>query len=405
MERGSKTVMNASHDDHENVSKATKSRLIDALLDAWADWAVEDVSVRALVLEAGAAHSAIHYHFGDMEHLYLAASQAALDEAREWMEQRLALLGALEGTALPTELQASVIVTMIADWTGGQRRLAMAWRHAPGAGWQAAWDGFWRRLAAMLGLGEHAMALAAFAAGEASRHLLVWNAPLDRALLEETVTALVLWLRERRLTPDVVRPAYRALARSSYAAPAPREQALAERIAAAAGALLAERGHVGVTFRAVAAQAGVTLGKVLHVYGTKSTLLHAALHSLYEREALGGDIEHLLAQRLAPEVMLGELLEAALGGRQPVLHAYDEIERAIYNGPDHAALRGLVRSMEDPSGTWALQQLMGGPLPPAALVAAFSAIMRGTGYRATHGGLGEDDLRSGARAALRSFLP
>jgi AcrR family transcriptional regulator len=280
----------------------------------------------------------------------------------------------------------------------------MAWRHAPGADWQAAWDGFWHRFAVLLGLGEQAMTLACFAAGEASRHLLAWNAPLDRALLEETVAALVLWLRERRVSPDKIRPAYRALASRIYDAPAPTSDALEQQIAAAAGALLAEKGHVGVTFRAVAAEAKVTLGKVIHVYGTKSGLLHAALHSLYEREALGGDLEHLLAQSFTPDVMLAHLLDAIIGGKQPVLHAYDEIERAIYNGPEFVALRGMVRSMEDPSGTWALQQMLGGTHPPAALVAAFSAIIRGIGYRALHAGLPEDELQSGARSALRPFL-
>lgn len=398
------TVMNPSQNDQETASKATKFRIIDALLDVWADAPADDVSVRSLVLKAGAAQSAIHYHFGDMEHLYLSASNTALDEARSWMDARLAQFGGLADAVLPADLQASLIATTIADWTGKQRRLAMAWRHAPGAEWQAAWDDFWHRLAVLLGLGEQAMTLACFAAGEASRHLLVWNAPLDRALLEETVAALVIWLRERRLSPDIVRPAYRTLARRGYDAPTPHGGALEQQIAAAAGALLAEKGHVGVTFRAAAAEARVTLGKVIHVCGTKSGLLHTALHSLYEREALGGDLAHLLTQSLAPDDMLDQLLDAVLGGKQPVLRAYDEIERAIYNGAEYAPLRGLVRSMADPSGTWTLQQMLGGTHPPAALVAVFSAVIRGIGYRALHAGLSDDDLQSGARAALQPFL-
>lgn len=397
-------VMNPSHDDQETVRKSTKSRLIAALLAVWADAPVEEVSVRTLVQRAGTAQSAIHYHFGDMEHLYLSASQVALTAAQDWMAQQLAALAALAGEPLPEGLQASVIASVIADWTHGQRCLAMAWRHAPDAAWQAAWDGFWRRLATLLGLDAAAETLAAFAAGEAARHLLVWNPALDRALLEETVAALVIWLREGRLAPDRVRPVHSALARRCYDAPAVPDNALAARMAAAAGLLLAEQGHAGVTFRAVAAAAGVTLGKVIHVFGTKSGLLHAALHSLYQREALGGDLAALLAQSFPPEVMLAHLLDAVLGGQQPVLHAYDEIERAIYNGPEYAALRGLVRSMDDPSGTWALQQMLGGRAPPASLVAAFSAIIRGIGHRAAHGGRDEGELQRGARMALQAFL-
>ena len=397
-------VMNSSHDDQENVEKPTKSRLIDALLWAWAEAPVDEISVRVLVQRAGAAQSAIHYHFDDIERLYVSASQAALAAARDWMEQQLADLAVLLAEPLPAALQASVIATVIAEWTQGQRRLAMAWRHAPDDQWQAAWESFWLRLSDGLGLGEAGETLAAFAAGEAARHLLVWNPALDRALLEETTSALVIWLRERRLVPDSVRPVHRSLAGRAYDAPAMQDSALARRMATAAGLLLAEKGHAGVTFRAVAAAAGVTLGRVIHVFGNKSGLLHAALHSLYQREAMGGDRAALLAQNFAPEVMQAHLLDAILGGQQPVLNAYDEIERAIYNGPDHAALRGLVRSMDDPSGTWALQQMLGGEVPSAGLVAAFSAIIRGIGFRVVHKGCLQDDLRSYAVMALQPFM-
>ncbi|GAA0754329.1 hypothetical protein GCM10009076_00180 [Erythrobacter ramosus] len=362
------------------------------------------ISVRTVVQKAAAAQSSIHYHFGDMERLYLVATRAALSEGHAWMEAQLTQLGAFAGEPLPAALQASLIASIIAEWTAGQRRLAMAWRHAPDAEWQAAWDGFWSRLATIIGLGEHADCLACFAAGEAARHLLVWNPPLDRALLEETASTLTLWLSEQRFVAESVRPTYRALAKRGYDMPVLHLDLPGTEIANAAAELLAEQGHAGVTFRAVATRAGVTLGKVIHVFGTKSALLHAALHNLYEREALGGDPDQLLARKLVPEAMLDRLLEAVIERHQPVLTAYDEIERAIYNGDDHASLRGLVRAMDDPSGTWALRQMLGGIPPSASLVAAFSAIIRGIGYRAVHGGLDEGDLQFGARTALRPFL-
>ncbi|WP_324260998.1 TetR family transcriptional regulator [Altererythrobacter sp. H2] len=362
------------------------------------------ISVRLVVQKAAAAQSSIHYHFGDMERLYLAAAGTALREGQAWMEAQLMRLGALAGEPLSAELQGSLIASTIADWTAGQRRLAMAWRHAPDAEWQAAWDGFWRRLATILGLGEHADCIACFAAGEAARHLLVWNPLLDRALLEETAATLTLWLSEQRRGTERVRPTYRTLAQRGYNVPVLHLDGSAPGIADAAAGLLADKGHAGVTFRAVANQAGVTLGKVIHVFGTKSALLHAALHSLYAREALGGDPDQLLVRTFAPEAMLERLLEAVIGRHQPVLTAYDEIERAIYNGDDYVSLRGLVRAMEDPSGTWALQQMLGGMRPDASLVAVFSAVIRGVGYRAVHGRLDEDELQSGARMALRPFL-
>lgn len=392
-----------SHEDHETAVIPTKSRLIDALLDLWAQAPADQVSVRALVHKAGAAQSAIHYHFADLERLYASASAAALAAAREWFAAERARLDPLAGAALPPAAQASILAGIIAAWTAAQRRLAMAWRHAPSGEWQAAWDDFWRDVAARLGLAAEADTLACFAAGEASRHLLVWNPPLDRALLEENTAALVMWLRERRMEPGSVRAAFRALASGGYDQPAPPSDAQADAITDAAAALLAEAGHAGVTFRAVAARAGVTLGKVIHVHGTKSALLHAALHRLYEREAVGDAARQRLALQLPPEVMLAYLLEAVLGGRQPVLAAYDEIERAIYNGEEYRPLRGLIRSMDDPTGAWALRQMLGGVEPSATLVAAFSGVIRGIGYRAAHRGPDDRDLETGAQRALRPF--
>lgn len=390
--------------DQKNVINSTKSRLIDAMHMAWADFPADAVSVRTIVRMAEAAQSSIHYHFGSLERLYSDASHAALGAAQHWMEGQLAQLGPLRDAELPAKLQASIIASIIAEWTGPQRRLAMAWRHAPDARWQAAWEGFWHEVAKAIGLGDNAPTIACFAAGEAARHLLAWRPALDRALLEETVGSLTFQLHGHQTGPDVIRPAYRALINRSHGAPQPPPDTAAAAIAAAAATLLAEKGHAGVTYRAVAARSEVTLGKVIHVYGTKSALLHAALHGLYEREALRGNPESVLARRVAPAQMLSQVIEAVIGGQQPVLLAYEEIERAIYNGEEHAALRGLVRAMDDPSGSWALQQLRGGAVPSASLVAGFSATIRGIGYRASHGGYSHDAMRTFAQMALESFM-
>jgi AcrR family transcriptional regulator len=386
-----------------NFAILTKIRIIDALLDMWADAPADAVSVRALVHRAGAAQAAIHYHFGDMERLYAEASTLALGLARDWMETRLGQISVLAGVQLPTTLQASLLAGTIADWTTQQRRLAMASRYAPSEAWQAASDDFWTRFAGLLGLGEHAGAIACFGAGEAARHLLVWNPALDRALLEETAASLLRWLNHRQFALDAIRPIHQELARRGYDRPATSDDALAARIEQAAADLLAEKGHSGVTFRAVAAHAGVTLGKVIHLCGTKSELLRRALHRLYEREALGGDREQFVAQSFPARVMLDYLLAAITSGAQPVLRAYDEIERAIYNGHEYAALRGVVRSMEDPSGVWALEQMLAGRKPSGSLVAAFSAVIRGVGYQARFKML-DRKFESEAHSLLSSFL-
>jgi AcrR family transcriptional regulator len=404
-------VMEQSQIGEINGTKTTYFRIIDALLAAWGEEPSESFSLRGVARAAGVSPSAIPYHFGDFDHLYLVASQAALDEARAWMAARLALTAPLAaaGGPVPLALQAALISAAIADWTQDQRRLAMALRHAPGREWLAAWTGFWQDFAAQVGLAQHASRLALFAAGEAARHLLVWNPPLSRALLEETVTALLAWLEQGRLGADTVRQVHRAAAAAAYRPPEAEPKRLTAEIAEAAGALLAEGGHAAVTFRAVAERAGVTLGTVIHHCGTKSELLEAALHRLYRREALRDDPAQFIARTIAPPVMLGHLLGTVLAGQQPVLRAFDEIELAIYNGAEFSPLRGVIRSMEDPSGAWALQQMLGGQTPPASLVAAFSAITRGIGFHAAHG-VGAAEAAAGpaleimAREALSPFV-
>jgi AcrR family transcriptional regulator len=403
MTKSSEIVVNRSGDGQENDGKPTECRLIDALLRMWAEEPADRISVRALVQEADAAQSAIHYHFGDLERLYVEASQAALVLAEGWMADRLALLAPLAGERLAPGLQAALLADTIAGWTGGQRRLAIAARRVPGPGWERAELAFWTRIAGILGLGDHAATVACFARGEAARHLLAWNPPVDRALLDETATALVTWLAERRFAAETVRPLHRTLARRDYSEPVRGSAPEIAGIAAAAADLLAEQGHAGVTFRAVAARAQVTLGKVIHVVGTKAQLLALALHRLYEREALDDAREDFMAQTIPPQEMLGHVLEAVLGGSQPVLRAYDEIELAICNGPEFHPLRGVVRSMEDPSGTWTLTQMLGGTIPPASLVAGFSAVIRGAGFSARHAG-SDPDCAARARDALAPFL-
>jgi len=403
MTNSSEAVAKRSADSWEKDRKSTECRLVDALLRMWGEEPTDRISVRALVQEAGAAQSAIHYHFGDIERLYLKASHTALTQAERWMADRLAVLAPMADEPPAPTLAAALLADTIAEWTGGQRRLAIASRRVPGPGWERAEQAFWTRLADILGLGDHAATIVCFARGEAARHLLVWNPPLDRALLEETAAALVTWLTERRLAAETVRPLHRALARRGYSEPVQGNAPEFAGIAAAAADLLAEQGHAGVTFRAVAARAGVTLGKVIHFVGTKARLLALALHRLYEREALGDAREAFIAQTIPPHEMLGHVLEAVLGGSQPVLRAYDEIELAICHGAEFHPMRGMVRSMEDPSGAWALTQMLGGIAPPASLVAGFSDVIRGVGFSARYAEPGPA-LHARARSALAPFL-
>ncbi|MBE5074630.1 TetR family transcriptional regulator [Erythrobacteraceae bacterium E2-1 Yellow Sea] len=118
-------VTKRSQITQKNALNLTQSRLVDALLDVWCTVPADSIAVRSVAKKAAAAQSSIHYHFGDMERLYLAASRAALREGLVWMEARLTQLDTFAGEPLPAASQASLIASTIADWTAGQRRLAI----------------------------------------------------------------------------------------------------------------------------------------------------------------------------------------------------------------------------------------------------------------------------------------
>lgn len=399
-----------SHSGRENDRKSTHDRLIESVRTAWDEREIDAISVRLIASEAGCAPSAIGYHFGDLERLYHIAAEAAATDARRWAEQ---MLDRFEGfgdhapcDAACDAARAGIIATAICQWCTDGRPLALARRRSRAigfTGFERDWRDFWHRLARLIGLERHAATLALFADGEAARHLLDWDRVLDRLLLEETARALVDWLARGRTRPGPMRAQHSRLAVRAYDRPAARRDEAARPILDAAADLLAEQGHRGLTFRAIAGRAGVTLGMVVHHCGTRGELLRDALHRLYEREAMREEAGGLAGLSFAPEDMIDSILEAVGSAANPVLKAYDEIELAVYNDPRFTGLRGLVRSMDDPSGAWTLGQITHLERPPAPLVAAFSATVRGIGFMTACDGTLRGRSRDYARAGLAAF--
>jgi len=60
--------------------------LIKALSALWLQHSQAEISVRMIAREADASVSAIDYHFGSLEQLFVHAQHAALIEASAWME-------------------------------------------------------------------------------------------------------------------------------------------------------------------------------------------------------------------------------------------------------------------------------------------------------------------------------
>ncbi|WP_133305229.1 helix-turn-helix domain-containing protein [Tsuneonella suprasediminis] len=387
--------------------------IISAVIEHWRDSPDSALSVRSLTASAGTAASAIGYHFGGLEQLFVAASRRMLAPAKLWMERVLRDILPLGGRPVPIQVSASIIAVTIDQWIG-ERSLAMAWRRTkslsptPDAlvvqlAWDEAWIDFWARIGECLGMTVHARTLAAFADGEACRHLLSWKPVLDKCLLQETALALTSWLDTNRIAGDSCRMAYRAGLTSDFAKLNDDREIQFSLFGNAAADLLARKGRSGVTFRAVAMEANSTLGAVSHHFGNKSNLLREALYRLYERETMTGDRGALFKREIPPSIMLDQIITGIVTDNHPILAAYDEIELAIYNDPDFIDLGTAARCLDDPSGTWALKNLLGGQQPSQSLVAAFSSVCRGAGHLIATGARHADNSDAFVRSALSPF--
>lgn len=277
-----------------------------------------EISARSVAAEAGVAPSSINYHFGSFERLYGSAQAHAVREASAWLARRLdeARLGAPWPAAAFPAFTAGVID----DWCVDQRLLAQAEAAAgvvtpggpsgaPMLDWLNLWSGFWAEAAGLFdlppGMGP---VMSAILHSERLGHLARWRPAYDRPALEELCVRLT-----ARVTGDPAllarsapwRERAEGLTRSSgdpLAVPV-----AAERIADAVVATVDEDGGRGLTHRAVAVRAGVSLGAVTHHFPTRQALISAGYASLYgdifrrarsatEATARPGDVaEHMAA--------------------------------------------------------------------------------------------------------------
>lgn len=399
---------------NKNVTNCRSDDLIGATLDHWSELPEGSMSVRRLTALIGAPGSSIDYHFGGIEQLYVEASRRALGLAWHWMQDVLADLAYFTRSTHPAVLVGQTIALVLDQWVREERRLAMAWRRtktlasSPQAAavrqeWHFAWADFWSELSETLGMRAQSGVIAAFADGEACRHLLQWKPLLDTNLLYETAGSLISWLCEGKVADDACRLAYRKSVSRCFGSLVTDADCNASEFGHAAAKLLAREGRSGVTFRAVAEEAGSTLGAVSHHFGSKADLLRTALYLLYKQEAMPVMREELAQHQVPPATMLAQSVSAMAGGTQPVLRAYDEIELAIYNDAAFEGLRAAVRCMNDPSGTWALTQMLGGRVPSQSLVAAYSSVCRGAGHLVENIDLSIEDREECVRAALLPF--
>ncbi|MEO7470291.1 MAG: TetR/AcrR family transcriptional regulator [Sphingobium limneticum] len=267
-------------------------RLIEVATAAWELRGHAAISARYIAEAADQRVSSIYYHFDDLERLLIESQAQAVDMARRWCVRQL---DAMPATLLPAmDAMPPLLAAVIQDWATSQRRLAFAWReclliaarnpaYIPALdAWESLWGGFWKEVCQRCGVAEFATLTYYQFASESLLHLLRTDPLVDSACLYELCRGWGNWLGGK---PAEEGPWRRHARTEAMRTAAPVQQAgdVGDRISAAAADLVTRQGPASLTHRAVAAEAGLTLGAVSYHYRTSVDLIQAAFEVIYHR--------------------------------------------------------------------------------------------------------------------------
>ncbi|WP_255326159.1 TetR family transcriptional regulator [Sphingobium sp. EM0848] len=282
------------HDKSAPMSEAhnsSKDRIIDTVLQLWEEVGSTGLSVRMLSQTAAVPVSSIYHHFGSLEQLFVVAQEHACACATAWRDRHL---HDLKGARMDRQAFGPLLAALIDDWAYQERRLAFAAREgqklafrsphfqAAMARWNTIWTELWHEVCPRFGLENSAMLTARLFESESFLHMIRWRRVVDRAGLEEFARGWAVWLEGRPVPAAPHRDFARAEALREFPA-LPERDDTASRIAQAAAAIVSQRGTAALTHRAVAAEAGLTLGIVSHKFRTIAELMGAAFEALYLR--------------------------------------------------------------------------------------------------------------------------
>lgn len=386
--RGSKSEI-VSINGHNPGETETRARLVEAVFQLLLRHSQAHISVRMLANTAQTSVSAIDYHFGGLEQLYYAVQRAAIERAQRWTKARLDDLAELGIARCDDETMGSLLAAVIDEWCNGRRELALAWREAQcrpamtaeyeaiNREWAELWQAFWTRTCELCGRRGDAALIGLFFDGESFLHLLHWRRPLDRVVLGEGSRIWCHWLSGADLPEAQMRVACHDRVEAEHQASAenPAEPGSLE---LAAADLLTEGGVAAVTFRAVAARAGATLGTATYHFGSKPGLLSAAFRTLYYTNVRRGASRR--TEPAAPQMsdMRDQLATYLAGRREPILRAMDEVVLQICRSEERDPLCGPMRYLRGTTSRSALQKLLGRPnAAPLGLAASFSSFAIG----------------------------
>lgn len=341
------------------------------------------MSARQISHSAEAPVSSIYHHFGSLEHLFLASQHECLAGAQDWTERQIAQLDGLAGAP---QSFAGFFAHIIDEWAQGQPVLAFAWREcllladrnalfrAAAEQWQALWRRFWRQAGAIFGLGANVIVAERVFDTESLYHLVRWRRAVDRAALEETGRGLAAWLMGAPAPPAPWRDFAHAEATRTIPV-APARDDITARIMAAAADLVASGGVAGVTHRATAERASVTLGTVSHKFPTKPALLEAAFEGIYAAmvaqatESSGRDRPAATREETLADTALAVVSTTQGAGR-------DELFLVVARDPALSSLGAQLRYLRGKSSRAGLQAIIGADRTASILEGAlFSAFV------------------------------
>ena len=395
---------------HTLTPQNTADAWINAVLSAWEDGGHAAISARALAQVTGLPNSSIFNYFGSLERLYVSAQEAAMASASAWCDRRREELA---DTPSGPESLPAIMAALIDDWCERERRTALAWRECqllaarkPGfvkaaADWRAIWDGFWQELCNRLGIPGAGLLTARIFDGESFFHLLRWRRPVDRAALDELCGGWSAWLNGEPAPLAPWREIARAHAAEGNVRVEPRDNT-AIRIADAAAALLGRDGIAGITHRAVAAEAGLTLGVVSHKMRTSADLLNSAFESIYWRGVISTEKRE--------DMMVLDQDRAALvagfvkwPGSDEYRLARAELMVAAMRDPALAAFAARLRYLRGGASGRLLQALLGNKRRVSALDASvFASFVNG--QRNAHAGMEEEERQACSAREIAALL-
>lgn len=393
--------------DSGDLSKASSADiLIQAVIDLWETHGHASISTRLLTQRTGITASSIYHHFGDMERLSVLAQDAAHKQAAIWCAAQVHQIASAPDLS-PVGL-ASLLATVIDEWNYGKRPLAFAWRECQALArrnpvyrpvhqaWNAMWMLFWNDICGLIGRPDWAEPTVVFFQGECMLHLLRWRRLVDRACLDESCQGWVNMVSGRLSSEGE----WRRFARSEaqrMTSPAILNGGVAEQIASAAADVMAERGLAGLTHRAVAAKAGVTLGTVSYNFRSSTDLLHGAYAMIYRYILLDPPEEEL--NQTGEGDIVQRLVESDVRMYTRLKALCEDMFVAVARDPTLTDFGAQLRYLRGGTSAPALQQIVG----PDRFVSRFDGALLSSfsmGQMNVAVGMSDDEAKA---ANYRSF--